>query len=311
MRPGGRGRGPLVMVWRGALMAWAVLFSMMGEGEAMELPGRFVSTAWLAEHLEEKDLRIVQVGGEKFYDSLHVPGAALMPYGELVMERGGVPGMRADEARLTALFSRYGIADGVTVVAYDAAGGMDAARLAWTLASLGFMNTAVLDGGIVAWVNEKRPIAQQAPVLTPASFTPRPDPSVVIGWEETLAVAENPSAAPLILDTRSGREYVGMTLRPPRGHLAGAVHLEWTETLVDPNNNPVLKDKESLRALFAGVGVSDPAREVILYCETAHRASQSWVLLKELGFAKARLYDGSMAEWRVRDLPVVGGNAPR
>lgn len=277
----------------------------------MELPGRFVSTAWLAERLDAPELRLIQVGGEKFYDSLHLPGAMLMPYGELVTEKDGVPGMRADTDRLTALFGRYGIGDGVTVVAYDAAGGMDASRLAWTLASLGFTRTAVLDGGVVAWVNEKRPITQQAPTPQPATFTPRPDPSVVIGWEETLQVANDPAAAPLILDTRSGREYVGMTLRAPRGHLAGAVHLEWTETLVDPNNNPVLKDKETLRQLYAGIGVTEREREVILYCETAHRASQTWLLLKELGFGKVRLYDGSMAEWRVRDLPVVGGSTPR
>ncbi|MEO5330936.1 MAG: rhodanese-like domain-containing protein [Magnetococcus sp. YQC-5] len=269
----------------------------------------FVDTDWLASRLGVSGLRIVQVGGEGSYAQGHVPGAVLASYSELTTQRDGIPGMRADVAQLVALFGRLGIGPETTVVAYDLSGGMDASRLIWTLVSMGHAGgVAVLDGGLAAWFGERRPTEGSAPVVASVRFEPRPDDSWEADREQALGATQR-GADILLLDTRTRNEYLGMTLRSPRGHLRGAVHLDWVETLIG-RHDPRLLPLEVIRAKLAAIGMTDPRREVIVYCETAHRASQTWVLLRHLGWEKVRLYDGSMAEWRIHDLPVISGENP-
>ncbi|MBF0427974.1 MAG: sulfurtransferase [Magnetococcales bacterium] len=270
----------------------------------------FVDGEWLQSRLNTAVVRIIQVGGENQYVSMHVPGAVLVSYAQFTTPRDGVPGMRGDVAVLAGLFGRLGIGPETTVVAYDLSGGTDASRLVWTLVSMGHKGgAAVLDGGLAVWLQEGRPVESVPTVIAAGvEFIAQPDDSWEANLEQVLAVTEGGTET-VLLDTRTRNEYVGMTLRSPRGHLRGAVHLDWVETLVG-RQDPRLQPLDSLRARLAAIGVSDPAREVIVYCETAHRAAQTWVLLRHLGWQKVRLYDGSIAEWRVYDLPVVSGENP-
>ncbi|MBF0293648.1 MAG: sulfurtransferase [Magnetococcales bacterium] len=276
----------------------------------MEDPGWFVGTAWLRERLGDAGMRVVQVGGESHYARMHVPGALLLPYAELTVMRDGVPGMRPDQAHLSALFGRLGIGPETAVLAYDVSGGTDAARLIWTLASMGHRGgLAILDGGLSVWVHEGHPTEAELPRIGSVGFTPRPDARWEADRERVLAVAEGREAG-VLLDTRSRNEYVGMTLRMPRGHIPGALHLDWMDLLVG-RHDPRLQDAAAMRARLAAIGLDDPGSEVILYCESAHRASHTWTVLRHLGWEKVRLYDGSMAEWRMSDGPVVLGETPR
>ncbi len=276
---------------------------------AAAAPEFFVSTQWLEERLQQPDLRIIQVGGEKYYRNNHIPGAVLVPYSNIVERRDQVPGLRPSSEYLADLFGRLGIAIDTRVVAYDLTGGMDAARFLWTLTSMGNDLGRLLDGGLGSWFREQRPMTPVRPVVEAAVFTPRIDTSLEADRQRVIAATAADSPVRLI-DTRSPREYLGMTTIGPRGHLAGAVHFDWMRVLVD-RNDPRLKPRRELLAMLAEAGVTDLEQEIILYCETGHRAAQTLFMMRQLGFSKVRLYDGSMADWRVQDLPVVAGDAPR
>ncbi|MBF0340396.1 MAG: sulfurtransferase [Magnetococcales bacterium] len=269
----------------------------------------FVDGNGLAARLGSGTLRVVQVGGENYHPRMHVPGAALVSYAEFTTQRDGLPGMRPEPEQLAPLFGRLGIAVDTPVVAYDLAGGTDAARFAWTLATQGHRGgCALLDGGLPVWVQEQRPVESSAPVIHPVIFTPGEENSWEVEREDVQGVIAGRSQARL-LDTRTRNEYVGLTLRGPRGHLPGALHMDWMEALIS-RQDPRLQPRESLLARLAALGLKDPQQEVILYCETSHRAAHTWVLLRHLGWRKVRLYDGSMAEWRMYDLPVTAGDSP-
>ncbi|MBF0270559.1 MAG: sulfurtransferase [Magnetococcales bacterium] len=270
----------------------------------------FVDGAWLQARLEGAGLRVVQVGGERDYPRLHVPGAVLVSYAAFTTQRDGLPGMRPEDEDLAPLLGRLGITLDTPVVVYDLSGGTDAARFAWTLATLGHRaGCGVLNGGLSVWYHEQRPLESRVPTVTPVVCVPEPDESWLAERDAVLALTQGQGEAQL-LDTRSRNEYVGLTLRAPRGHLPGALHWDWMDALVG-RQDPRLQSVERLRAQCGALGLEDPGREVILYCETAHRAAHSWILLRHLGWERVRLYDGSMAEWRLCDLPVVAGDTPR
>ncbi|MBF0614383.1 MAG: sulfurtransferase [Magnetococcales bacterium] len=270
----------------------------------------FVDGNWLQGRLGDPGVRVVQVGGEKDYPRLHLPGAVLVSYGEFTTQRDGLLNMRAEDAVLAALFGRLGIGVDTPVVVYDLSGGTDAGRFAWSLATMGHRGgCALLDGGLPWWYQERRPLDTVIPVVPTVPFQALPDRSWEADREWVEAVTEGEKEG-LLLDTRSRNEYMGLTLRAPHGHLAGAIHWDWMESL-NGRQDPRLQPLSRLADRLAALGLDDPGREVILYCETAHRAAHTWNVLRHLGWERVRLYDGSMAEWRVYDLPVVAGENPR
>ncbi|MEO5339658.1 MAG: rhodanese-like domain-containing protein [Magnetococcus sp. MYC-9] len=272
-------------------------------------PALFVDAPWLEQHLHDPALRILQIGGENYYPQFHIPGAHLVSYRDLVTTRDAVPGMRAETGALCTLFGQAGITLDTPVLAYDVGGGMDAARAVWTLASLGHTALAILEGSFGIWYRENRPMQSDRPSVQVSHFQPSPNPA----WEATaedVLEATRAERGVLLLDTRTPQEYQGLTAREPRGHMAGALPFHWVDALRD-GNDPRLLATDTLRAAFAERGLLEPQQEVIVYCETGHRASHTWLLLQQLGFSRARLYDGSMAEWRVLGYPVVAGMCPR
>ncbi|MBF0187750.1 MAG: sulfurtransferase [Magnetococcales bacterium] len=264
----------------------------------------FVSTQWLEKHLGDEKVRIVHVGGENIYPQIHLPKAVLLPMGAILVMKGGVPGMMADPAHLEQIFSQLGIDAETHVVAYDATGGLDAARLIWTLARLGHMKGSVLDGGLGAWYEEQRPMTQEVPEIAQTTFHSEPvaGKKFVVTLEQMQGASKGEEDVALV-DTRSENEYAGRNLMGLRGHIPGARHRDWISTLKGPKN-PRLQSDSALRALYADAGVSNMEKPVFVYCQTAHRASQSWLLLRHLGFKDVRLYDGSMAEWGLRGMPL-------
>lgn len=267
----------------------------------------FVSLDWLEQHLQEKNQRIIQLDGDAYYHRFHIPGALQVAYAQITAKVNGVPGMRAETQQLALVFGQLGIDVATRVIAYDMTGGLDAARLIWTLASLGHRGGgAVLNGGFSMWYNEKRPMESGRVSPSPTVFHSELNPAWEADWQRVLAVAEGKIPA-ILVDTRTSNEYLGLTVRPPKGYIGDAVHFDWVQSLVDPKI-PLLKDDQDLRNQFAKLGITDLAREIIVYCESGHRASQTWLLLRHLGFKDVRLFAGSMAEWRVRDLPVKRGN---
>nr|CRH08147.1 Putative thiosulfate sulfurtransferase [Candidatus Magnetococcus massalia] len=271
--------------------------------------GLFVSADWLEKELANPNLRIIQVGGENYYHKLHLPGAALVGYADFTGYRDGVPGCLPEEKLLQYLFSKLGIDESTHVVAYDATGGQDASRFIWSLASMGHTQGYVLDGGMGVWYSSQRVSDHKVPEITPTKFKGQYDLQWYADTDFVKLASEGANDAKL-LDVRSEGEYVGQVIRGPKGHIAGAQHMDWVAALTNPQD-PRLQDDGALRDMLAQRGIDHPdGDEVVIYCQTAHRAAHTWALLRHLGYAKVKLYDGSISEWGMQNLPLIPGNSP-
>ena len=251
-----------------------------------------VSADWLADHLPDANLRVVDLRRRADYRAGHIQHAVQFDLGAVRAEVDGVPGQVAPPETATEVFGKLGISTDTTVVVYDAGDSLDAARLFWTLEYYGHHDVRLLNGGLAAWQAGGHPLSAEPPAVTPAVFVPTPDPARVTGTAEVLAALGDPATA--LVDARSPGEFAGQDVRAARGgHIPGAVNIDWSLNL---NNDLTFKSAEELRALYEAADIT-PDREVIVYCQTGHRASVTYFVLRWLGYPAVRLYDGSWAEW--------------
>ena len=196
---------------------------------------------------------------------------------------------------------KIGLTKNKHVVAYDDQGTGRAARLLWTLEAAGHARVSLLNGGLTAWKNEGHELelgAHNVSAKPPGDFVVHFQPQVVADKNYVLDSINNPQR--VILDARSPQEFRGEkspSLR--RGHIPGAVNLNWVDA-IDQNRNLRFKPDAELRAMLDNINVK-PEREIIVHCQTHHRSSHSFVMLRHLNFPAVRGYAGSWAEW---------GNAP-
>lgn len=278
----------------------------------------FVSPQWLAERQGEPKLVILQIGSREEFERGHVPGArwadmmlfhdhrhagALPPAGQMVegLRRLGV----SIDSRVILVADP--IMAGLAYVALDYLGHGSA--------------TSVLDGGYAAWRAAGLPAGTATPAFEPGSFVPRLR-AEVFATADWIAGRLADSGLRL-LDARTLAEYAGTTGDeglPRRGHIPGAVHLDWRWTLAGAaardagpeRDNPeggVLKPRGELEALFRAAAAG--GRDVVAYCTVGMRASQLYLVTRHLGL-RARVYLGSMSEWSQRpELPMIAGSSPR
>jgi thiosulfate/3-mercaptopyruvate sulfurtransferase len=252
--------------------------------------------------LGTEGLLVVDLCRADVYARLHVPGAVFLDYGQIVAARPPVAGLMPEPGALERVFSALGIGDDTRIVAYDDEGGGKAGRLLWTLDALGHPRSALLNGGLHAWANEGRPLESRPSAPRPTRFTARPDRAPVADAEfilDRLADAEL-----CLLDARSAEEYSGAKRLAARGgHIPGAVHWDWLEAM-DRGRNLRLRPEAELRAELERRGVTRE-RIVVTYCQTHHRSSLSYMVLKSLGYPRIKGYPGSWSEWGNRpDTPV-------
>ncbi|MCP5141653.1 MAG: sulfurtransferase [Gammaproteobacteria bacterium] len=264
----------------------------------MSLPP-LLDPEWLADHLDAPDTLIIDVGRASTYTQLHVPGALHLEYTNLVSGEQPAVGERPDRLRLSLALCGLGLTPDTNVIAYDDEGGANAARLLWLLDNIGHPGSlSLLDGGLHAWANDDFPLETQPRVGQPTRcdivYTER-------GYADLAYVSahlDDPDVA--LLDARSEAEFHGTTRYSARGgHIPGAVHYEWSQAL-DGDRNVRTRDLDTLRAELAALGIT-PDKEIITYCQTHHRSSHSYWLLRALGFRRVRGYAGSWAEWGNRD----------
>lgn len=263
----------------------------------------FVSTEWLSDRLNDPAVQVVDVRQPFFYQQAHIPGAVSLPLMLLPSDRNGVP--TADT--LASTLGEVGIAPDTQVVAYDDGASNAAARLFWLLTMYGHRAVSVLDGGITAWRHAGLDWAYEPVRVSPTSYpTPIIDPSVVTSTDVLKASLGGRDTA--LVDTRSPGEYLG--LRPTAlrdGHIPGAVNVDWTANFREDNGIAVKQDSETLRDLYRAAGVT-PEKQVTVYCASGMRASETFAVLKSLGYPQVSLYVPGWNEWGNRDdTPVEEG----
>jgi len=222
-------------------------------------PGLLVESDWLAEHLADPDLRLIDTRSAELYAAGHIPGAVnLGAYGGIPRTPDGEMG--TPEA-FEELAGHLGISSDSNVVAYDAPGAM-MGMAAWAFAYFGVKSVGVLDGGFEKWTSEKKPTTTEPGTYPESSFKSNLAEEVYCSLDHAKAVVGSPGT--VFWDVRSKEEHEGTEARnnPRPGHVAGAVHLDWTE-LLDPITKTFLPGDE-LRSLLGSRGIS-PESEINCY----------------------------------------------
>lgn len=256
-----------------------------------------VSTAWLQEHLADRDLVIVYVGRSRSsYDAGHIPGSRFLALDKIVEQHDDSLNELPPVAVLQAVFESVGVGDDSKVVLYGEGGGLLAARAYFTLDYLGHTDrAALLDGGLEKWVAEERP-TDRYPVRAPRTyFTANVQPQILVTTSHIREITISNSGDYLLLDARPPQEYDGWVASeavPKAGHLPGAQSLYW-KTLLKSDSS--LLDIAQLQQAFAQVGAQSD-REVMTYCRTGMQSSFAYFVAKYLGY-RAAMYDGSVYEW--------------
>ena len=278
-------------------------------------PERLVSTEWLAEHLGEPGLVVVESDEDVLlYETGHIPGAVKVDWHTELND----PVVRdyVNGEQFAALLGSKGIARDTTVVIYGDKNNWWAAYALWVFTLFGHEDVRLLDGGRDLWIAEGRPITTEPPVVRPVEYpvVERDDSRVRAFKDDVLA---NLGKLPLI-DVRSPEEYSGERTHMPAypdegalrgGHIPTAASVPWARAAADDGT---FKTREELDAIYrdeAGLGEAD---DVIAYCRIGERSSHTWFVLTHLlGFEKVRNYDGSWTEWgsAVR-VPIVTGTKP-
>lgn len=266
-------------------------------------PEMLVDPSWVAEHLNDNNLRIVDCDPPDQYRRVHIMNA-VTHHGDNYFKNPDDPRFVMEPDQFAAVMARMGIGDETEVVTYDASGSINAARLWWCLKYYGHADVRVLDGGWNRWLKEGRPMTMAAPKVSAGPFTPRRDESVRSSAEYIMENMSRPDV--VILDVRSDGEWEGTNNRGNKraGHMPGAVHCEWLNNTTRDEAN-FLKPAADLRAQFEALGVT-PDKEVITVCQGGIRAAQAMWTLKLLGYDRVRDYDGSFRDWANRDdTPIV------
>jgi len=278
-------------------------------------PGRLVSTQWLADHLGEPGLVVVESDEDVLlYETGHIPGAVKVDWHTELND----PLVRdyVDGAGFAALLGAKGISRDDTVVIYGDKNNWWAAYALWVFSLFGHEDVRLLDGGRNKWVAEGRELTTDRPAATPVEYpvVERDDATLRAFKEDVLAHFGKP-----IVDIRSAGEYSGELQHLPdypqegalrTGHIPTARNVPWATAVSDDGT---YKPRAELEAIYGagGLGIG-PADEVITYCRIGERSSHTWFALKHLlGVDAARNYDGSWTEWgnAVR-VPVVAGAEP-
>ena len=264
-------------------------------------PEVLVSTAWVAEHLNDPQVRIVESDEDiLLYDIGHIPGAVKLDWHtdlQNPVERDFV-----DKAGFEQLMSRAGIANDTTVVFYGDKNNWYATYTFWLFKYYGHEDCRVMDGGRTKWEAEGRPYTREVPSYPPTNYTAKdPDPAIRAFRDDVLAAVA--AGAPALVDVRSPQEYTGEVIHmmgyPQEGaqrggHVKGARNIPWGKAA---NPDGTFKPVEELRALYEAEGIT-PDKDVIAYCRIGERSSHTWFVLHYLlGYPNVRNYDGSWTEY--------------
>jgi len=283
---------------------------------AQDDPTTLVSTAWLAAHTKDPDIRVLDASWYLPSDNRdpraefaagHIPGARFFDIDEISDHRSDLPHMVPPVEKFMSRVRALGVGDGHKIVVYDGAGLFSAARVWWLFRLMGHHSVAVLDGGMPKWLAEGRPVETTPPIIRDRHMTVRKNAGMV--RDVTQVAQASKLGNHTILDARSTARFRGEAPEPRdglrSGHIPGARSVPFTQLL---NDDGTMKDPDALRAVFDAAG-ADLDKPVITTCGSGVTAAVINLALERIGKTDHALYDGSWAEWGAfPTVPVATGD---
>ena len=280
-------------------------------------PRTLVSTEWLASHLKDPDLRVLDASwylpdmgrnARAEYDAAHIPGARYFDIDEISDHRSDLPHMVPPVEKFMSRMRAMGVGDGHQVVVYDGAGLFSAARVWWLFRLMGKTDVAVLDGGFPKWQAEGRPVEDLPPVIRDRHMTVTRQNHMVKDVTQVARASKLGDHA--IIDARAAARFRGEAPEPREGlrsgHIPGARNVPYNTVL---NADGTMKDAAALKAVFEAAGV-DLSKPAITTCGSGVTAAVLALALERMGKTDHAVYDGSWSEWGMYDdLPIATGDA--
>ncbi len=266
-------------------------------------PDVLVSTEWVAEHLADPSIRLIESNEDTLlYAAGHIPGAVHVDWTADLND----PLRRDYISRdgFEALMSRIGATRDTTVVFYGDKNNWWATYAFWVFQLFGHTNARIMDGGRLKWEKEGRPLVREVPSITPTTYKAqeRDDTSIRAFRED---VVKHVKAKGQLVDVRSPEEYAGTRMHMPDypnegalrgGHIPGAKSVPWARA-INPEDG-TFKTAAELAELYSKTNQLDKDKPTIAYCRIGERSSHTWFALRYLlGFKDVKNYDGSWTEW--------------
>ncbi len=266
-------------------------------------PEVLVSTDWVAAHLDDPSVRLVESDEDPLlYASGHVPGAV-----EVDWTRDLNDALRRDyldDQRFAELMRRIGATPETTLVFYGDKNNWWACYAYWVFQLFGHRNARIMDGGRIKWLNEGRPTSRETPSYAATDYPlPHRDDEKIRAFRDQ--VMRHVEGKGKLIDVRSPPEFSGERLHMPEypnegalrgGHIPGAKNVPWARAINSADGT--FKTADELRAIYEGEASLKAEDDVVVYCRIGERSSHTWfVLTNLLGYGQVRNYDGSWTEW--------------
>ncbi|WP_323769547.1 3-mercaptopyruvate sulfurtransferase [Antarctobacter sp.] len=280
-------------------------------------PKTLVSTEWLAQHLNDPDLRVLDASWylpdmgrdpRAEYAAGHIPGARFFDIDDVSDARSDLPHMAPPPEKFMSRLRAMGVGDGHQVVVYDGMGLFSAPRVWWLFKLMGKDDIAVLDGGFAKWQAEGRAVEDMAPMVRDRHMTVRRQAHLVRDVTQVSAAAKLKNTE--VIDARSPARFAGEAPEPREGlragHIPGSKNVYYRDLLTEGGT---LKDNDGLRTVFEAAGV-DLSKPAITTCGSGVTAAILSLAMERIGKTDHSLYDGSWSEWGAfATLPVATGPA--
>jgi thiosulfate/3-mercaptopyruvate sulfurtransferase len=265
-------------------------------------PEVLVDTTWVAEHLNDPNVRIVESNEDiLLYDQGHIPGAIKIDWVADLNDQ--VVRDYLDREHFEKLLSAKGIGNDTTVVFYGDKNNWWATYALWVFKLYGHKDARIMNGGRAKWIAEGHDLTKEVPSYAPTSYkAPERDDSTIRAFRDQVREHIKKSGVALV-DVRSPQEYSGERTHMPEypqegtlrgGHIPTAVSIPWAKAVKEDST---FKSREDLQELYGSQGVTAD-KDVVAYCRIGERSSHTWfVLTYLLGYPQVRNYDGSWTEW--------------
>ena len=266
-------------------------------------PDVLVSTEWVSEHLNDKNIRIIESNEDHLlYSSGHIRGAVHVDWTTDLNDQ--IKRDYLDKKGFQSLMSRIGVTRGMTVVFYGDKNNWWACYAYWVFQLFGHVNAKIMDGGRIKWINEGRELTREIPNYSETKYlAPKRNDANIRAFRNQVLKHINKKLK--LIDVRSLDEFTGKRLHMPEypnegalraGHIPGAKSIPWA--LAINAEDGTFKTADELKTIYERNNNLKPIDNIIVYCRIGERSSHTWFVLKYLlGYKNIRNYDGSWTEW--------------